>query len=43
VGSLTDLAQRRYIEALRNAKVMSFFARRAIEQRLGVDLSENAR
>lgn len=40
VGSLSSLAQRRYIQALKNAKLMSFFARRAIEQRLGVDLTE---
>lgn len=40
VGALTDLQQKRYIEALKNAKLMSFFARRAIEQRLGVNLTD---
>lgn len=40
VGSLSDLAQQRYVTALKNAKVMSFFAKRAIEQRLGITLAE---
>lgn len=40
VGALSDVAQTRYIRATKNAKIMSFFARRAIEQRLGIDLSE---
>jgi hypothetical protein len=40
VGALSDVAQTRYIRAAKNAKIMSFYARRAIEQRLGIDLSE---
>lgn len=39
VGALSDLAQTRYQAALKNAKLMSFFAKRAIEQRLGIELA----
>jgi hypothetical protein len=38
VGSLANLAQSRYLDALRKAKLMSFYAKRAIEQRLGLRL-----
>jgi hypothetical protein len=40
LGSLTALAQVRYERALDNAKKMTFIAKRSIEQRLGVRLSE---
>jgi hypothetical protein len=40
VGRLATQAQDRYLVALRNAKLMSFYAKRAIEQRLGMRLSE---
>jgi hypothetical protein len=40
VGSLESLARKRFDKALMNAKLMSFFAKRAIEQRLGVKLYE---
>lgn len=40
VGSLEDVAKKRFDQALKNAKLMSFFAKRAIEQRLGVKLAE---
>jgi hypothetical protein len=40
MGSLANIAQTRYLRALKNAKLMGFFAKRAIEQRLGVRLNE---
>lgn len=40
VGALSDLAQTRYVTALKNAKLMSYYAKRAIEQRLGMALSD---
>jgi hypothetical protein len=38
IGALSDISQSRYIAALKNARLMAFYARRAIEQRLGVNL-----
>jgi hypothetical protein len=40
LGDIAAANQRQYDSALKNAKLMAFFAKRAIEQRLGVRLSE---
>jgi hypothetical protein len=40
VGNIFDGKQRRYMAALENAKRVSFLAKRAIEQRLGVRLAD---
>lgn len=40
LGTLASGKQTRYRRALHNAKLMAFMAKRAIEQRLGVSLSE---
>jgi len=40
VGSITAVAQQRFDQSLRNAKLMSWYAKRAIEQKLGVSLRD---
>lgn len=40
LGTVASAYQARYKRALDNAKLMTFFAKRAIEQRLGINLSE---
>jgi hypothetical protein len=40
VGSLEALSKKRFDQSLKNAKLMSWYAKRAIEQRLGVALRE---
>lgn len=40
LGTIATTYQERYTRSLKNAKLMAFFAKRAVEQRLGVRLNE---